>query len=281
VFGFVQLEYPWALGPQDGRYVIRGHAGEVEHVLVLATLGAQRRRRRGRRPRRATPDPAPVPIARATLVAAHAFDDHREAERWLRAVTDDREAAAAQVREAVAVVNRVLHLHRAATADPHVREVDADQALVVRLGFGDGEQVANGHWLRAVEPSLPRPSRRREAVLRPQERLAALLGGRDAALACEELALRARQDVDAGRRREAALQLDAALTAAVAELEPWSPRGDLATRLAELRELGPAVRAAAHAALQRGVDDEEHAAVRHALERLEAALRARTALGFE
>jgi hypothetical protein len=282
VFGFVQLEFPWALGPQDGRYVIRGHAGEVEHVLVLATLGApQRRGLRGRRPRRATPDPAPVPIARATLVASRPFDDQREAERWLRGATADRDAAAALVRDAVAVLNRVLHLHRAATADAHVREVDAARALVVRIGFGEGEQVAEGRWLRAIEPPLPRSARRRDAALRPQERLAALLGGRDAALACEELALRARQDVDAGRRREAALQLQAALGAALAELEPWSPRGNLAERLEELRELRASVQAAARAALEGGVDDDEDAAVRHALERLEAALRARTALGFD
>ena len=100
-------------------------------------------------------------------------------------------------------------------------------------------------------------------------------------LACEELALRARQDVDAGRRREAALQLDAALTAALAELEPWAARGDIGARLAELRELHGGVRAAAQAALQGGVEDADAAAVRHALERLEAALRARTALGFD
>jgi hypothetical protein len=251
-------------------------------VLVLGTLSAVRRRRlRGRRPRRATADPAPVSIARATLVAAHPFDDERAAERWLREATDDREAAAARVRDAVAVLNRVLHLHRAATADPHVREVDADQALIVRVGFGEGEQVAAGHWLRAVEPPLPRDARRRTAALRPQERLAALLGARDAALACEELALRARQDVVAGRRREAALQLEVALVAALAELEPWAPRGDIAERLDELRELRPAVQAAARAALQGGVDDDEDAAVRQALERLEAALRARTALGFD
>jgi hypothetical protein len=251
-------------------------------VLVLATLGApQRRRLRRRRARRATPDPAPVPVARATLVTARRFADIRAAERWLSEADDQREVAEARVRDAVGALNRVLHLHRAATADPHVREVDADQALVARLGFGEGEQVADGRWLRAIEPPLPPTKRSRAAALRPQERLAALLGARDAALACEELALRARQDVDAGRRREAALQLDVALTAALAELEPWAPRGDLADRLDELRGLQPAVQTAARAALEGGVDDDEHAAVIHALERLEAALRARTALGFD
>jgi hypothetical protein len=251
-------------------------------VLVLATVGAPQRRRLGRRrPRRAVPEPAPVPVARATLVAVQSFADERAAERWLRDAGEQREAAEARVHEAVAVLNRVLHLHRAATADPHVREVDADQALVVRLGYGEGEQVADGHWLRAIEAPLPRGRRRREAVLRPQERLAALLGARDAALACEELALRARQDVDAGRRREAALQLEVALVAALAELQPWAPRGDQGMRIDELRTLLPGVEAAARGALQGGVEDDENAAVRHALERLEAALRARTALGFD
>ena len=61
-------------------------------------------------------------------------------------------------------------------------------------------------------------------MLRPQERLAAILGGRDVALACEELALRARLDADAGRWREAAFQLRVALEAAIAELGPWPGR---------------------------------------------------------
>jgi hypothetical protein len=52
-------------------------------------------------------------------------------------------------------------------------------------------------------------------------------------------------------------------------------------RIDELRTLLPGVEAAARGALQGGVEDDENAAVRHALERLEAALRARTALGFD
>jgi hypothetical protein len=276
------LEFPWALGPQDGRYVVRGHAAEIEHVLVLSTLGApQRRWLTGRRARQASPAAAPVVTARATLVAAQSFANRGAADHWLRDLAAHREHAEAQARDAIAVLNRVLHLHRVASADPYAREVGLADALVVRAGIGEGQQVAEGRWLRALELPLARARPRREAALRPQERLAALLGARDAALACEELVLRARQDVDAGRRREAALQLDVALAAALAELEPWAPRGDLATRLSELRDLQPTVAAAAEAALQGGVDDEHQAAVRHALERLEAVLRARTALGFD
>ncbi len=111
----------------------------------------------------------------------------------------------------------------------------------------------------------------------PQERLAALLGGREVALACEELALRARGDLEHGRPREAALQLSVALDAALAELEGW--REQLGDRLDELAGLRSAVAAAAQAALAGGLDDDTVAAVDAALGRLEAALRARTAAG--
>ena len=113
-------------------------------------------------------------------------------------------------------------------------------------------------------------------MLRPQERLAAILGGRDVALACEELTLRARLDADSGRWREAAFGLRVALEAAIAELGPWSGQGDVAARVTELRELRTAVGDAANAALDGGLDDERIAAVEHALGRLEAALRSRT-----
>ena len=244
--------------------------------MVISTLGApQRRWLRGRRRRLASAEPEPVVTGRVTLVTAQPFYDEEAAESWLRSAGED------EAKAAVATLNRVLHMHRAATADPHVRELRREQAVVVRVGYGEGDQVADGRWVKALELPTPVARTRRDAALRPQERLGALLGGRDAVLACEELALRARQDVDAGRRRESALQLDAALTVALPELEPWSARGDIGARLAELRELHDGVRSAAQAALLGGVEDADAAAVRHALERLEAALRARTALGFD
>jgi hypothetical protein len=93
--------------------------------------------------------------------------------------------------------------------------------------------------------------------------------------------LRARADLDAGRHREAALQLGIALAAALRELAPWAPRSDLRARLDELRDLRPGVAAAAAAALEGGLDDAATAAVAHALDRLEAALRARSAVGID
>jgi hypothetical protein len=275
LFGFVQLEFPWALGPPDGRYVLRGHAGEPEHVLVTTTLGApQRRLLGGRRPAPASAEPEPVATARATLVAASPFPDERAAADWLKAAGED------EIAEAIAVLNRVLHLQRTAAADPAVREVAREQALVSRVGYGEGEEVAHGRWTEAIAHPIPREGRvRRSESLRPQERLAALLGGRVAPLAAEELALRCRLDLDAGRRREAALQLRIALEAALAELEPWRAR--VGERLDELREARGTVGDAAHAALQGGLDDARTADVERVLSRLEAALRARIAAGLD
>ncbi|HEV7805719.1 MAG TPA: hypothetical protein VGO80_07875 [Solirubrobacteraceae bacterium] len=285
-FRFVQLEYPWRLGPEPGRYPIRERLGEATGwILVLRTLGAAERRTqprlRRRRAVRAPPSPPPelVTTTRATLVDAAHLDGRDTAERWLRAADLGALAAGAIVR-----LNRVLHAHRIATADPYAHEVSLHQALVVRVGFGAGEQVADGHWDQARELPRERPGaaalRPGRAALRPQERLAALLGGRDAALACEELALRARSDLDAGRVREAAIGLRTTLDAALAELEPWRDQAKLSLRLDELRDHRAAVGAAASAALCGGLDEQQIATVRVALGRVEAALRARTAGGL-
>ena len=41
------------------------------------------------------------------------------------------------------------------SADPYVHEVSPAQALVIRAGWGEGEQVADGRWLHARELPLP------------------------------------------------------------------------------------------------------------------------------
>ena len=279
-FRFVQFEFAWPLGPDPGRYSIREHLGEgIRWIIVLNVLGAPERRllrrRRGARDVPPGPSPSPVVTSRATLIDTVAMDGERAAEAWLRSA--DLEALAS---DAVARLNRVLHAQRVATADPATREVALSRALVVRIGYGDGERVADGRWERAselVRGSEPGPLRR--VSLRPQERLAAVLAGRDPVLACEELALRARSDLDAERWREAALQLGVALDAALAELEPWRDQGGLGARLDELAARRAEVQAAATTALQGGIEEGQIAVVAFVLGRLEAALRARTAGG--
>jgi hypothetical protein len=302
LFVFIQLEYPWALGPADGRYLLRGEDdGEPQRVVVLGTLapgrpgGAARpgappprqtplQRLRGRARSAPTgPEPAPVTTSRVTVIDPVSLSAENQARAWLAELDREREIGAA-----VEVVNRVIHSQRIASADPYVHEVSPAQALVIRAGWGEGEQVADGRWLHAR--ALPwsagahrpgagrRAGRDRSWALRPQERLAALLGARGSALLCEELALRARQDLDHGRLAHAALELDRALALAVSELR-GERREDLAVRVAELEQLHPGVRAQAQATLARDRESLEEETLTHALTRLEAALRARTATG--
>ncbi|MGH2858800.1 MAG: hypothetical protein ACRDMJ_15105 [Solirubrobacteraceae bacterium] len=275
------MEVPWPLGPPDGRYLVRPLGdpdGSATHVVAFATLGAAERRRRrpGRDHRRVAPQPEPEPVAtgRATVIdVSDELPDEDAAQAWLH------KAGEAELATGLAVLDRALHAHRVAAADPDARPVGRAQLLVARVGFGAGEEVADGVWTSARELPPPRPERRsRRAAIAPQARLAAILGARQPALVCEELALRARSDLDLGRDRQAALQLAAALEAALAELASEPAASGLSERRAELAQLqAQAVRPASRAALAGELDPTQAQAVAHALSRLEAALRARAA----
>jgi hypothetical protein len=243
---------------------------------VLATLGApERRRRLQKKGSQATPEPEPTPVTtgRVTIIdVGESLPDEHAARAWLG------QAGEAELATGLAVINRALHAFRVVTADPYLHEIARDQALVARIGYGSGDEVARGLWSDARELPAEQGRRRRSVILQPQARLAAALGGRQPVLACEELALRARADADHDRHREAALQLLVALDAALAEL-PVDPRADaLADRLAELRGRREAVAAAAQQALAGPLDDGTRTAVLDTLGRLEAALRARAAV---
>lgn len=207
---------------------------------------------------------------RATIIDVGAgLGDAEAARRWLGRAGDD------ELEAAVAVLNRVLHAHRLVTADPYTAPVSRRQALVTRIGYGAGEQVADGQCTEAREVLDHGPRPRRLKVLQPQARLAAVLGGRERALACEELVLRARLDLEQGREREAALQVLVALDAALAELPIDPTAAALRDRLAELRSQRERVAAAAQTALAGALSDAEREAVEFTVQRIEAALRAR------
>jgi hypothetical protein len=276
-FCFVQWEFAGRLGPDPGRYPVRRFAGDdVREIVVIGGLEGPRRsllpaRRRARSVEAA--EPATVEVTRATVIDATPVYDRDAAETWLAQAAGER--AETTVTGALAVLNRALAAQRVSAADPLLADADPARALVTRVGYGVGEQVAEGEWEAARE--LPHERSKRAKALVPQQRLAALLSGRDVALACEELALRARGDLTAGRQREAAMQLHIALEAAVAELESWRGRSDMGARIDELAGLRGDVAAAANAAIQGGLEPETVERVGAALERLEAALRARAA----
>jgi len=211
-----------------------------------------------------------VATGRATIVSAgRPLADDASAQRWLRGA-GERELA-----DDLAVLGRALHAFRAVTADPYVHPVGRAELLVARIGYGEGEEVAEGRWSDARELA-PGPVRaRRSKVLEPQARLAAVLGGHEQLLACQELTLRARLDLTEGRSREAAMQLLTALDAALAELPADPLGGGLGGRLQELEAHREPVAAAARAALSGPLAVDARAAVATALGRLEAALSAR------
>ena len=216
-----------------------------------------------RRPKSVTgAEVEPVPTSRATIVRAKPLESADEADAWLDATaSESADAVAAATRE----LNFVLRSHRAAAGDPYARDGRAEHALVVRLGSGEGAQVADGRFGRAVElPKEPRKRKRGEA-LAPQERLAAVLGGRDSLLVGEELLLRARLDLDAGRSREAALQARIALEALLGELDDRFA--------APLRPLREQVAKAANAALDGDLSPDDATAVEDAVTQMTAAAR--------
>ncbi|HVX33555.1 MAG TPA: hypothetical protein VHA80_10490, partial [Solirubrobacterales bacterium] len=268
----------------DGRYLAR--RAEGEGVLVLRTLAAPPRpSRRRRKPRdaEAAPPPPEVPLARATAIRAfEPFDGPEEAAAWLARATAAEEAIDTVVATGIALLNDALHARAIAVADPLPAAVAAERAVAVRLGWGSGEQTAEGAYseAREVDARAPAgsPRRRRQEEVRPQERIAALLRGRERPDACETLLLRARADLDAGRRREAALQLRVGVEALLAELAEALEDADHLRDVAALEERRPAVEAAAERALRGDLAPEAEASVGEALALAERILRRRRLL---
>jgi hypothetical protein len=254
-------------------------------VLVIETLGAPPPPRRRRRPKAAESGepPASLPLTRVTAVRAEApFEEKPEAELWLREALASEEAIEAVLSEGIDLLNRALHAQAVAGADPRLAEVDPERAVVARIGYGSGEQVAGGRFAAAsaVDPrrGAGSPRRRRLEEMRPQEQTAAVLAGRQRVDACETLLLRARADLDAGRRREAALQLRVGLEALLAELAGALSDPGHDEDMARLETGRSAAGEAANAALRGDLDDERERRVRELVELCERVLRRRRVL---
>ena len=266
------------MGLEDGRYLRR----EPEAVLVVRVVDApkQPRRRIGRaRPKDADPqaDPAPVPLTMLTAIRPEDLGDEPAAQAWLAGVRDDPEAITGEISDALRLVNLAVHAHRASALDPQIPDVGAGGALAVRIGFGSGDDLAEGRYSEAIE--VPHSERRRRAeVLRPQERVAEVLGGRAAVAACELLLIRARADLDAGRTREATLQLRVGLEAMLAEREMLDT-ADQEADFAALEERRSITGQAANETLAGELGDERAAEVAETLRICERVLRRKRAFG--
>ena len=252
LFGFVQFDFAGTLPLADGRYLVGMPDSGEETVLVLQRLGGAafgERRRRRARPTPAEPEPASVAITRITLIrAASPLEDQAGAARWLDETCEDEDAVDVLAAEATKILNRALHAQAVAAADPYGRQVLPEHAERVLVGYGSGEETADGRFTDArqvdVGPRTASRRRLREEQLRPQERVSAVLRGREQLDACETLLLRARADLDAGRTREAALQLRVGLEALRPELKDAVDDPDHQADLESLREERPGGRQA-------------------------------------
>jgi hypothetical protein len=282
----VQFDFPGALAVPDGRYLARDGSGEEgQRVLVIETLGAPPPPRRKRRPKQVEPGggPEPLPLSRVTAVRAQEpFESAVDAQHWLEATIADGDSIETAIAEALSLLNRALHAQTVASADPLGAEVSAESAVVARIGHGSGKEVAAGRFTEAkvLDPRTASGSRRRrrDEELRPQERLAAILGGRERADTCETLILRARADLDASRYREAALQLRIALEAMLVELAGALVDPDHDRDMAELEGRRSDVGVAANAALRGELDVEQERQVTELVELCERVLRRRRVL---
>jgi hypothetical protein len=271
----------------DGRYLARaGGAEGEESVLVLQKVGAPvAAGRRKRRPRRVEADDEPTALTLSRVTAIRAFAplaDDAEAARWLDEACEAEDTIDVLVDEGLALLNRALHAQAVAAAVPRANtELGAETAERILIGYGSGEEVAASRFrdARAVDVG-PRASRRRqrEEALRPQERVAALLGGREQLDACETLLLRARADLDAGRDREAALQLRVGLEVLLVELEGALTDPGHEEDMGVLGERKAEAGGAANAALQGGLSVEQRSQVEELLRVCERVLRRRRVL---
>ena len=283
----MQFDFAGALPLADGRYLARDLGPEAEEsVLVLETTGASLAGgRRRRRPRRAQADdePKPLTLTRATSIRAFSpFASKEEAAGWLDEACEAEDTVDVLVDEGLALLNRALHAQAIASANPGSRaELSAEGAERVLLGYGSGEETASGRYSEARHVDAgPRNTRRRrrEEELRPQERVAAMLGGREHADACETLLLRARADLDAGRDREAALQLRVGLEALLVEMKGALTDPGHVSDIGALNERRSEAGEAANAALQAYLSEEQRLQVEELLKLSERVLRRRRIL---
>lgn len=217
-----------------------------------------------------------------TAVRAHEpFDSEEEAGKWLEATASSNESTDDAVAAALTLLNRALHAQAVASADPRGAELGVERTSAVRLGHGSGKEVAAGRFTTAHEVDVgPTGSRRRkrEEELRPQERLAAVLGEREHLDACETLLLRARADIDASRNREAALQLRVGLEALLIELDAALADPGHEKDMAELHARRGEAGEAANNALRGNLSAEEERRVTDLLAICERILRRRRVL---
>lgn len=183
---------------------------------------ARRKRRRPKQSNRSD-SPTVVTVTTATLIRAHEpLGSEAEARAWLARLEDD-EFIQSLFDETLAAIDRALAAEAMATGRPYAQSPALDQILNAKIGFGDGDRVADGRFTEALDVDArggtASPKRERLGRTRPLARIAAILGEKGDETACELLIPRVRADLDAGRVLAAGLAIETAARATVVEMD--------------------------------------------------------------
>lgn len=269
---FAQLDFPGAIALGEARYVVRSTEGAAPDVLAVRILGAPRAAPRLRRGRPVAldsePDATPLPLSRVTLVKSAAFDGDAAAAAWLAEVAGDDEMSAGLSAETCRTLNRALQAHRVAAPDAYAADLHPAAAVAVRFGYGTGDEVAEGRWSEAFELAEAKRRGLRSALIDgvgAQERVAAVLGGRDEVGAEESLLLAAELAAAERRNGEAAIAAAAAANTLAASSRAGAGAAEVVAETSRLRK---------EALAERRIGDHELRDALRALRRAVRALRA-------
>src|SRR5690606_19967229 len=121
--------------------------------------------------------------------------------------------------DAIATLDRARAADAATSGVPFGTPTDLNWLLAARIGYGDGDQVASGRYLDALEVDARggTAGKRRERAARTGSlaRTAAILGGREQADGCEVLIPRIRLDLETGNETAALLAIAPAAGATI------------------------------------------------------------------
>jgi len=215
-------------------------------------------RRRRRKPKQATGRERQPPVALTTVTVIRAFMpfwNENEASEWLVPATAS-ERVDELMAETLSTLDRALAAEAATTGRPYVQAIGIDDVVGARIGFGDGDRVSDGLYLEAFEidarGGTASPRRERMTRTRPLARIAAIIGGREQAAACEFLIPRIRSDLEGGRVMSAALVIEVAVRSSIVELDTILDLPEHAADLDRLEELLPELTELTDAVLAEG-----------------------------
>lgn len=253
--------------------------------MVTETEGAlPPARRRRRRPRKAVVTDAPVTVTIAVVTVIRAdqpLDSETAAEAWLGKL-DDSDFIDELLGDAIATLDRARAADAAASGLPFGTATELGSVIACRIGYGDGDQVASGRYLAALDIDARGGTgeSRRQRLTRTGSlaRSVAILAAREPATACEVLIPRVRLDLETGSDAAARLAIAGAVGATISELEFAVEDEAHEQDLDRLEELLPALTDVSERAEQGAADPEDVKQVEAALEVAERVIRRRRIL---